>query len=186
MAWDRFRRTARLENVDIDFYTGMPTMFAVKKYSEALNTLRQDRGVGGHFGHDLVSIDIANRKANFKKSSDGSSVTVDYSLLHVAPPMGPLDVFIGSPIADATGWVPVDKATLQHTKPEFSNVFAIGDCSSLPTSKTAAAITAQAPVLTENLFTFIDTGKVSNASYDGYTSCPVRLIICSFHSNASY
>ncbi|KAF4614693.1 hypothetical protein D9613_003027 [Agrocybe pediades] len=173
MAWDRFRRTGRRENIDIDFYTGMPTMFSVKKYSEALDVLRQQRGVGGHFGHELTSIDINNKKAKFKKASDGSSVTVDYSLLHLAPPMGPLDVFKGSPIADAAGWVPVDKATLQHVKTEFSNVFAIGDCSSLPTSKTAAAITAQAPVLTENLFSFIDSGKVANAAYDGYTSCPL-------------
>ena len=173
MAWDRFRRTGR-NDIKVDFYTGMPTMFSVKKYSEALDALRQERGVGGYFGHDLVAVDSAARKAIFKKAADGSTVSVDYTMLHVTPPMGPLNVFKGSPIADAAGWVPVDKSTLQHTSPEFSNVFALGDCSSLPTSKTAAAITAQAPVLTENLFSFVDTGKVGNASYDGYTSCPVR------------
>ncbi|KAH9484298.1 Sulfide:quinone oxidoreductase, mitochondrial [Psilocybe cubensis] len=172
MAWDRFRRTGR-QDISVNFYTGMPTMFSVKKYSDALDALRQERGVGGYFGHNLVSIDSGNRKATFKKADDGSEVTVDYSLLHVTPPMGPLNVFKGSPIADAAGWVPVNKATLQHDKPEFSNVFAIGDCSNLPTSKTAAAITAQAPVLTENLFSFVDTGKVAIAEYDGYTSCPL-------------
>ncbi|KAF8902123.1 hypothetical protein CPB84DRAFT_1776669 [Gymnopilus junonius] len=170
MAWDRFRRTGR-GGIKVDFYTGMPSMFSVKKYSDALNVLRQDRGVGGHFGHELVSIDVANRQATFKKAEDKSTINVDYSLLHVTPPMGPLNVFKGSPIADAAGWVLVNQATLQHTK--FSNVFAIGDCSSLPTSKTAAAITAQAPVLTENLFSFVDTGKVAGAKYDGYTSCPL-------------
>ncbi|KAF9480128.1 FAD/NAD(P)-binding domain-containing protein [Pholiota conissans] len=171
MAWDRFRRTGR-DAIKVDFYTGMPTMFSVKKYSDALNQLRQERGVGGYFGHDLVAVDSAERKATFKKA-DGTTVTVDYSMLHVTPPMGPLNVFKGSPIADAVGWVPVDKGTLQHVNPEFSNVFALGDCANLPTSKTAAAITAQAPVLTENLFSFVDTGKVGNAIYDGYTSCPL-------------
>lgn len=179
MAWDRFRKTGR-EGIKVDFYTGMPTMFSVKKYSDALNALREERGVGGHFGHNLVSVDAANRKATFKKADD-TEVKVDYSLLHVTPPMGPLDLFKGSPIADAAGWIPVDKGTLQHVKPEFSNVFAIGDCSSLPTSKTAAAITAQAPVLTENLFSFINTGKVAIAEYDGYTSCPVCPFKFSFH-----
>lgn len=173
MAWDRFRRTGR-DNIKVDFYTGTPSMFSVKKYSAALDVLRQERGVGGYFGQDLVSVNPAERKAVFKKTADGSTVSVDYSLLHVTPPMGPLNVFKGSPIADAAGWVPVDKGTLQHINPEFSNVFAVGDCSSLPTSKTAAAITAQAPVLTENLFSLVDTGKVGNAIYDGYTSCPVR------------
>jgi len=55
------------------------------------------------------------------------------------------------------------------------NVFSLGDASSLPTSKTAAAITAQAPVLVRNL-TDAMLGKTSLvAKYDGYTSCPVRL-----------
>lgn len=172
MAWDRYRQTGRGENIKIDFYTGMPTMFSVKKYSDALDALRVDRGVGGHFGHNLTSIDVANRKATFKKG-DGATLEVDYTLLHAVPPMGPLDVIKGSPIADAAGWVDVDKDTLRHNKPEYANVWAIGDCSSLPTSKTAAAITSQAPVLTENLFSVMDTGKLAGAKYDGYTSCPV-------------
>ncbi|CAA7271734.1 unnamed protein product [Cyclocybe aegerita] len=171
MAWDRFRRTGR-GDIKVDFYTGMPTMFSVKKYSDALDALRRERGVGGHFSHDLVSIDIANRKATFKRG-DSSTIDVDYSLLHVTPRMGPLDALKGSPIVDAAGWVAVNSSTLQHVKPEFSNIFALGDCSSLPTSKTAAAIIAQAPVLTENLFSLIDTGSVAVGEYDRYTSCPL-------------
>ncbi|KAN0059976.1 hypothetical protein ACQY0O_007949 [Thecaphora frezii] len=47
-----------------------------------------------------------------------------------------------------------------------------GDASSLPTSKTAATITAVAPVLVRNLTpTLVD--KEADASYDGYTSCPL-------------
>lgn len=147
-------------------------MFSVKKYSDALEALRVRRGVGGHFQHNLIAIDSANRKAKFQKA-DGT-VEVDYTLLHVTPPMGPLDVLKSSPISDAAGWVEVDKETLRHVKPEFGNVWALGDCSSLPTSKTAAAITAQAPVLVENLFSVMNNGELNkNAKYDGYTSCPV-------------
>lgn len=183
MAWDRYKQTKRGDNVKVDFYTGMPTMFSVPKYSNALNDLRVERGVGGHFQHNLTSIDAANRKATFK-TTDGSTVNVDFTLLHVTPPMGPLDLIKDSPIADAAGWVDVDKSTLRHVNPKYGNIFAIGDCSSLPTSKTAAAITSQAPVLTENLFSVMDTGKVSSAVYDGYTSCPVigfvyRWVSCS-------
>jgi eukaryotic sulfide quinone oxidoreductase len=176
MAWDRYRRTQRGQNIKIDFYTGMPTMFSVQKYSDALDALRVQRGVGGYFQHNLVAIDSVNHKAVFKKS-DGSSINVDYTLLHVAPPMGPLDVLKQSPISDSAGWVQVDQSTLRHVNPDFGNIFALGDCSSLPTSKTAAAITAQSPVLTENLFSVMDTGKVSSATYDGYTSCPVSVHI---------
>ena len=177
MAWDKYRQTKRGGNVKIDFYTGMPTMFSVKKYSDALNDLRVTREVGGYFKHNLVSINASNHKATFKKA-DESTVDVDFTLLHVTPPMGPLDFLRDSPIVDAAGWVDGDKGTLRHVKPEFGNIFSLGDCSSLPTSKTAAAIASQAPVLTENLFSVMDTGKVSSAIYDGYTSCPVSLHTC--------
>jgi sulfide:quinone oxidoreductase len=175
MAWDRFRQTGRSDNVKTSFYTGMPSMFSVKKYSDALNELRLQRGVEGHFEHNLISVDTNNHKATFKKA-DGSTVDVDYNTLHVAPPMGPLKFIKDSPIADSVGWVSVDQFSLQHTNPEYQNIFSIGDCSSLPTSKTAAAITAQAPVLTENVFSFMKNGKVNPlAKYDGYTSCPVSI-----------
>jgi hypothetical protein len=177
MAWDRYRKTRRGDQITIDFFTGMPTMFSVKKYSDALEALRVKRGVGGHFGCNLVSIDVANRKAVFKNVADATESKEDYTLLHVTPPMGPLDVLKGSPIVDAAGWVEVDKGTLQHVKPEYSNIFALGDASSLPTSKTGAAITKQAPVLTENLFHLLNSGKIGSAVYDGYTSCPVRSFV---------
>ncbi|KAI0273373.1 hypothetical protein BC834DRAFT_816508 [Gloeopeniophorella convolvens] len=173
MAWDRYRTTGRGDKIKVDFISGMPTMFSVKKYSDTLDALRVERGVGGWFGRNLVAVDTANRKAVFRNVADGTENAEDYTLLHVTPPMGPLDVLKGSPIADAVGWVDVNKATLQHSKPEFGNIFALGDASSLPTSKTTAAITGQAPVLTENLFHFLDSGKVGSAVYDGYTSCPL-------------
>lgn len=170
MAWDRYQKTGRGDQVKVDFYTGTPAMFAVKKYGEVLEKLRVERGVGGFFQHNLVSIDTNNRKATFKKA-DNTEVQVDYTLLHVTPPMGPLEAVKKSPLADEAGWVAVDPATLRSTK--YENVWSIGDASSLPTSKTVAAITSQAPVLTENLFHVMDTGVIGTATYDGYTSCPV-------------
>lgn len=157
----------------------MPTMFSVPKYSEALNKIREERKVRGEFQHNLTSIDTSKRIATFTKP-DGTKVDTDYSILHVTPPMGPLEFIKKSPLADSVGWVDVNQGSLRHNKKEFGNVFAIGDCSSLPTSKTAAAITAQAPVLTENVYSVMNSGEVNpNAVYDGYTSCPVsRYLNC--------
>lgn len=73
-----------------------------------------------------------------------------YDFLHVTPPMGPIPQVKNSPLAAANGYVDVDKHTLQHNK--YKNVFSIGDTANLPTSKTIAAITAQAPVV--SFFTF--------------------------------
>jgi sulfide:quinone oxidoreductase len=174
MAWDRFQRTKRGSNINVEFWTGMPTMFSVPKYSAALNALREQRNVRGEFQHNLVAIDSSKRIATFAKS-DGTKVETDYTMLHVTPPMGPLEFIKKSPLADSAGWVDVNQGSLRHNKKEFGNVFALGDCSSLPTSKTAAAITAQAPVLAENVVSVMKNGEVNPAAvYDGYTSCPVR------------
>ena len=87
-----------------------------------------------------------------------------------------------SPLADASGWVDVDKHTLQHSR--FENIFALGDCSSLPTSKTGAAIRKQAPVVAKNVKSAMQ-GKPLSASYNGYTSCPLvtgygKLVLAEF------
>ena len=41
-------------------------------------------------------------------------------------------------LVNETGFVDVNKDTLQHVK--YRNVFAIGDCASTPNSKTGAAV----------------------------------------------
>ena len=69
-------------------------------------------------------------------------------MLHVGPPCAPSPVYANSPLADAAGWVDVNKHTLQHNK--FKNVFAIGDCNSCPTGKTAAKVAAESGVLYGN------------------------------------
>ena len=58
--------------------------------------------------------------------------------MHVTPPMSAPDVLTSCKnLVTETGFVDVSQDTLQHTK--FNNVFAIGDCSSSPNSKTAAS-----------------------------------------------
>jgi sulfide:quinone oxidoreductase len=75
-----------------------------------------------------------------------------------------------SPLANEAGWVDVDKYTTQHK--QFSNVYSIGDASSLPNSKTGAAIRRQGPVLVSHLLANID-GQSVDAKYNGYASCPL-------------
>lgn len=61
-------------------------------------------------------------------------------MLHVTPPMGAYDLIKSrsGDIPDASGFVDVNKSTLQHIR--YPNIFGIGDCTNLPTAKTAAAV----------------------------------------------
>lgn len=59
-------------------------------------------------------------------------------MLHVTPPMfTPESLSKNKDLTNEAGFVNVNKFTLQHVS--FPNIFAIGDCSSSPNSKTAAA-----------------------------------------------
>ena len=74
--------------------------------------------------------------------------------------MGPYPVLKNSLLADDNGFVNVDKHTCQHV--QYPNVFSLGDCSSLPNSKTAAAVAAQSEVVRKNLTRFVE-GKTLEA-----------------------
>ena len=167
--------------ISIDFATGLPVMFGVGKYSAKLEELRKERGVGGLFQHDLIAIEDGNM-AVFARPDGQPNVKKQFDFMHVVPKMGPLPFIKNSPIADAAGFVQVDPGTTQHVK--WKNVWSAGDASSLPTSKTAAAVTAQAPVLCDNLLSVMND-KQPTEIYDGYASCPLlteygKVLLCEF------
>ncbi len=182
LAEDYFRRAGIRDRCRVIYASATAGIFAVEKYRKALDQIVQRRGIETLFRHNLIEIRAANREAVFENLDTGQHITLHYDMLHVTPPMGPPDFIAHSPLADAGGWVDVDKHTLQHVR--YPNVFALGDCSNLPTSKTGAAIRKQAPVLVANLRAAMH-GKPLAASYDGYTSCPVvtrygRVILAEF------
>lgn len=174
MALDYWKRANRYNHtssspIDITLATALPAMFGVPKYSAALEELRQERGVEALFQHDLVSIDDGD-KATFARPDGADKVTRRFDFLHAVPKMGPHEFVKESPLADSAGFVDVDQQTTRHKT--FHDVWSVGDASSLPTSKTAAAITSQVPVLVQNLLLALDN-KEPAAVYDGYTSCPL-------------
>ena len=59
--------------------------------------------------------------------------------------MSPATFLKESGITNETGFVDVDKYTCRHNK--YTNIWGLGDSSSLPNSKTAAAIFSQTIVL---------------------------------------
>ncbi|GAA5932512.1 hypothetical protein JCM1841_000233 [Sporobolomyces salmonicolor] len=172
MAESQWRKDGVRDQVSPVFATGAPTMFGVPKYSAALEKLRQERNVEGAFNHNLVSIDNKARVATFA-TADGKTAEREFDFLHVVPPQTSPDFVKNSPLADAAGWVAVDPATTQSTK--FNNIFSLGDASSMPNSKTAAAISSQAPVLVDNLRATMDgiAKEALPGKYDGYASCPL-------------
>ena len=182
LADDAFRRAGIRDRCQVIFASATPHIFAVEKYRLALERVLQRKQIDCRFRHELIEIRPQEKTAWFKNLDTQETISIPYNLLHVTPPMSAPAFIARSPLADKEGWVEVDKHTLRHVR--YANVFALGDCSSLPTSKTGAAIRKQAPVLVANLLAARRQAPLT-ASYDGYTSCPLvtgygKLILAEF------
>ncbi len=170
LAEDYFRKHGVRAHSRVIFASAGASIFGIDKYRPVLEEVVARKGIETMFRHNLIEIRPATNDAVFENLDTGEHVVVKYDMIHVTPPMGPPDFIARSPLANKAGWVDVDKYTLQHI--QYPNVFALGDASSLPTSKTGAAIRKQAPVLVKNLRAAM-AGDPLEANYNGYTSCPV-------------
>lgn len=184
LADDHFRKRGVRERSRVIYASGTPGMFSVKEFAKTLNEVVERKGIETMFKQRMTEIRPEQKQAVFEDLDSGEETVVDYDMIHVTPPQGPPDVVKDSPLADEAGWVKVDKATLQS--PDFPNVFSLGDASSLPTSKTGAAIRKEAPVLVHNLLKIKDGGSPATfKTYDGYASCPLttgygKLVLAEF------
>ncbi len=176
LADDIFQGTSGVGvNTRVIFCTAMAQLYPVKAYNATVERVVARRGIETHRLHNLIEVRPEEQVAVFEVRAEGrepSMEEIHFDLLHVVPPMAAPDVVARSPLAieGPGGWVEVDRFTCQHKR--FADVFALGDVSSLPTSKSLAAIRGQAPVLVANLLAQLD-GRPLAAHYDGYTACPL-------------
>jgi sulfide:quinone oxidoreductase len=169
----------------IEFWSGGTRVFGVEKYENTLKEVIANYGIKTQFFVKLAEIDGPAKKAKFVgigEANKGQEYWVEFDMIHVTPPQSAPDFIKSSPLANANGWIDVEKHTLQHTK--YKNIFACGDAANLPVSRTGAAIRKQAPVVVSNLLAIMN-GKSMTASYSGYSSCPIitgydKLVLAEF------
>ena len=172
----------------VEFWSGGTRVFGVEKYENTLKKVIARYGIQTQFFVKLDEIDGPNKKAKFVgigESNKDQEYWVEYDMIHVTPPQSAPDFIKTSPLANAAGWLDVEKHTLQHNK--FKNIFGCGDAANLPASRTGAAIRKQAPVLVSNLLAVMKA-KSMTASYNGYSSCPIitgydKLVLAEFDYN---
>lgn len=170
---DHLRRAGTLQACDLQYFVHAPAVFGVPFFARELNKVIARYGIKAQFQQNLVSVDGAAKTATFEAvggDDKGKRTTVTFDMLHVSPPQSPHDAIRTSALANPAGWVEVNQNSMQHVR--FPNVFSLGDVSSTPNSKTAAAVRKQAPVVVRNLLRLIG-GAAVEAGYDGYASCPL-------------
>lgn len=151
------------------YNTPAKVIFGSPHYAKKLTEIVKEKNISVNFGHNLVEVIPHKKEAIFEDLDSKEKKRFSYNMLHISPPMSAPAVV--APLADPqTGFVAVNKETLQHLK--YPNIFAIGDCANLPTSRTAAAVAAQNAIVSRNMLAVMK-GKKPYAIYDGYTSCPL-------------
>jgi sulfide:quinone oxidoreductase len=173
LACDQWRRLGVLDKIDVHLVLPTPRMFGIPVFADELDKVVADYGINVHFEAELESVDSDGKEATFKSMNEGGDgFSLPYDMMHVVPHQSAPDWVKSSPLATdtPTGYVDIDKNTLQHVK--YPNVFSLGDAGSSPNSKTGAAIRKQAPVVAANVKTQLAGGDPSK-EYGGYASCPI-------------
>ncbi|GEM56579.1 hypothetical protein FB1_28000 [Flavobacterium branchiophilum NBRC 15030 = ATCC 35035] len=199
LAVDYWRKKGILDKCDVHYVSGATMIFGVPEYKATLEKVLLAGNIKVHYGANVIQLDGDNKTIVFEtkdtpsnlkqalsKSAAGcysiseasaegdiSKVTLSFDMCHAVPPQSAPEFIKNSPIADANnpyGYVEINKETMQHTR--FANVFALGDCTNAPCSKTGAAIRKQAPIVVDNLLATM-SNNTPTAHYDGYSACPI-------------
>ena len=163
LAQDHFRKRGRTPDVDIAFVTPLDGAFTKPTASKALGSLMAQRGIEVVTDFQLERVD--NDQSELV-SYDGR--TEPFDLLVTVPPNRGSQVIADSGLGDDSGFVPVDKHTLQSLV--SPDVWAIGDATNAPTSKAGSVAHFMADALVPNILDHID-GRPPSHRFDGHANC---------------
>lgn len=163
LAESYFRAKGLEDKVQIVYATPLEGAFTKPRASALLGDMLTRRNITVVPDFSAAEVDGA---AGTVRAYDGREER--YDLLVSIPLHAGSAALEGSGLTDAAGWVRTHKHTLQSlARPE---VFALGDCTDLPSSKAGAVAHFQADVLIENVRRFVK-GQALVEGFDGHANC---------------
>lgn len=159
------------QSVEVELHPAEPGPMVVAgpQVSAAVRAMVEAKGIAYRPGHQ-----ISRAEAGRVTFTDGA--TVDFDLLVHVPPIAPPPALQGSGLVDESGWVRVDRHTLQTA---FPDVYAVGDVTLIPLTmgkplpRAGVFAHAQANVVARNIAAAI-AGKDRSARFDGHGACFVE------------
>jgi len=173
LEYDCRRRGVR-QDVQVDLYTPEPGPMPVAGpvVSAALRQMVEAKGIGYHPGHAVTSVDPARHRLAF-----ANGVEANFDLLAYVPPHRAPKVVQDAGMCGESGWIPVDRGTLQT---KFPGVYAIGDVAGImltsigkPLPKAGVLAHNQAEVVAHNISAAI-TGRGATQQFGGEGECFVE------------
>ncbi len=158
-----FTKRGIRDKVDIHFLSPLSRVFPLEPVNPVVEKVFEKHHIHSTIFFNAESIDPEKRVVN---SIEGEAVP--YDLLIMVPPHRGAKVVEDSGLGDRGGWLPTDKFTLR-TK-AHPDIFALGDCTDVPVSKSGAAAHFQAKVIAEAIIAdFHD--QPQTVKYDGHVMC---------------
>jgi len=172
LASDYWRSQGVLKDIDVHLVVPTPRLFGIPAIADSLEAVAADYGITVHTGAEVTAVDAAAHKVGVTPTGGGADTVLPFDVLHAVPRQSAPDWIKAGPLStgDAGGYVEIDKHTMAHVR--HRNVFGLGDAGSSPNSKTGAAIRKQAPVVVDNIASYL-AGRPLTATYNGYGSCPL-------------
>jgi sulfide:quinone oxidoreductase len=173
LASDHWRKEGVLKDIDVHLVVPTPRLFSIPAIADSLDVVAAEYGITVHTNSEVTSVDAQGHKVSITSvAAGGTDTALSYDMLHAVPRQSAPDWVKASPLSasDPNGYVDIDKQTMQQVR--YPNVFSLGDAGSSPNSKTGAAVRKQAPVVVDNIDSFLKDQPLQ-AKYNGYSSCPI-------------
>lgn len=165
-----YRKHGRRDRVQIEVYAAEPAPMGVAgpAVSRAVTQLLAAKGIPYHPEHQVTAVDAERKRLTFSNGDDAGFDVLAYVPPHRAP-----GVIRESGLTADSGWMSVDRYTLQTKWP---NVYAIGDVVSIPLAlgkplpKAGVFAHQEAGVVAGNIARAI-TGRGQATRFDGHGEC---------------
>lgn len=172
MEYDCRKRKIR-QDIQIDLYTPEPGPMGVAgpEVSRQVRQMVEEKGIHFHSEQTVNEVDTTARQIRFT-----NGITADYDLLIYIPPHQAPRVVQEAGLTNASGWIPVDRGTLET---RFPGVYAVGDVTGImllmgkPLPKAGVFAHGEAEVVANNIIHAV-TGKGKPAVFDGHGECFVE------------
>ncbi len=153
-------------HTEIQYLYPLPRVFPIESVAELATPLLDERGIKYETFFNTESVDTERKVLT---SLEGSEIS--YDLLVMIPPHRGVAAVEASGLSDPQGWIPTERTTLE-VKGQ-TGMYAIGDATDLPVSKSGSAAHFEAKVVAKRIIAAIRGEATSDQSdtYPGEVMC---------------
>ena len=163
MAEEYLRRRGIREKSTIVLLSPLNRAFTIESASKVIQPIMEERGIELTTFFNVEEVDPS---AGVVASLEGEKA--EFELLVLVPPHRGESVVSDSGLGDLSGWLPTDKHTLQVEGQE--RIFALGDATNLPISKSGSTAHFEAPVIASRIVSLV-RGSAPKENYGGKVMC---------------